>query len=205
MVGLAEVYLKTGKRQRALQEFAAALAVAPHSSAAERGIHEARSEGEEQASFQDLQDAVARDPRNPDLATTYAEELIERQRLVEATQEAKLALSVDPHQWHAYCALGRIAAQQGNVDEAMKDLKLAIGHDNQDDDALEALGDLEMKQNQPAEAAKLYRQLIKVVPEQSEGYRRLADALDATGDKAGAATMRDRGVQIEKRAQGTGS
>jgi uncharacterized protein HemY len=87
----------------------------------------------------------------------------------------------------------------------MKDLKLAIGHDNQDDDALEALGDLEMKQNQPAEAAKLYRQLIKVVPEQSEGYRRLADALDATGDKAGAATMRDRGVQIEKRAQGTGS
>lgn len=204
-VGLATVFLKTGKRQRALQEFAAALAISPHSSAAERGIHDARSEGEEQAAFQDLEDAVNREPNNPDLATTYAEELIERNRLAEASQAAKKALSIDPRQWHAYCALGRIAAATGNIDEARSDLKLAILHDDGDDDALEALGDIELKQGKPAEAIKLFRQLVKVVPDESEGYRRLASAYDAIGDKATAVSMRDRATQIENRAQGSGN
>jgi tetratricopeptide (TPR) repeat protein len=202
-VGLGNVYLKTGKKEKALQEFAAALAVSRHSSAAERGIHDARSEGEEQAAFQDLEDAVNRDPHNADLVTTYAEELIERQRLDEAAKEANLALSIDPQQWHAYCALGRIAALTGNFQEASKNLKIAIAHDGDDDDAILALGDLNMKQGNPGEAVKLFGRLIKVVPDESEGYFRLADALDATGDKTASDAMQAKGNDIKKRAQGS--
>jgi Flp pilus assembly protein TadD len=204
-VGLGEVYLKTGRKEKALQEFAAALAITPHSSAAERGIHDARTEGEEQVAFQDLEGAVQRDPHNPDLVTTYAEELIERGRLDEAKTEAGAALSMDPRQWHAYCALGRIAALKGNDDVARKDLGVAISHDDNDDDAIEALGNLEMKSGNVTGAVMLFRKLIKAVPDQSEGYTLLADALDKAGDATGAENARRKAKEIETRAQGAGN
>ena len=49
-----------GRQQRAREQFAAALKIQPHSAEAERGIHEARSDGEEQEAFQELEMLMTR-------------------------------------------------------------------------------------------------------------------------------------------------
>ena len=200
-VGLGNVYLKTGQKQRALEQFAAALKVAPHSAEAERGIHEARSDGQEQEAFQELEIVVTREPNNADIHTTYAEELLERDRVDEAESQAKLSLKLDPHQWHAFGVLGEVALRKGDLVSARSNLEIAVKHDEADDDSLLALGDLELRQKNYTAAVKDYRKLTKLVPEESEGHLRLADALDHVGDSIAASTERELAATIEKRTR----
>ena len=134
-IGLGNVYLHTAKEERAVEEFQAALRLRPHSAEAERAIHAARersNKGEEEKAFQELEVLVKQDAKNADIHTTYAEELVERDRLPEAQKEAELALKLDAKQGHAYCALGRIAVKQGKEDAAQKYLETAIHFDNTD-------------------------------------------------------------------------
>ena len=201
-VGLGTVYLRIGKKQRALEEFIFVQNLDRHSAAAERGIHDARSDGEEQQAFQDLEDELKHDPANADLHTTYAEELLERGNIAGAEVQANAALKLDANQWHAYCALGRIALEQGHLEEAKAKLEIAVLHDDNDDDALSALGDLELKAGNTRTALKLFRKLAKVVPEDAEAHRKLASALDATGDKTGAAKERLIADQIDRKVSG---
>jgi len=187
--------------QKAREEFAAALKISPHSADAERGIHEARSDGEEQEAFQELEQAVPQEPKNADLHTTYAEELLERDRVGEAKAQANLALSLDPHQWHAFGVLGQVAMKNGDLTGARQHLNTAIQHDGTDDDSLAALGDLEVLEKHYPAAVRLYRQLVKVAPEESQGHRKLADALDLAGDKDAAARERAVADGIEAAAK----
>ena len=203
-IGLGNVYLKTGKKQKALEQFAYVLSLNKHNAAAERGIHDARSEGQELAAFQELEAQVAHEPNNPDLHTTYAEELVERDRLSDATYQATLALQLDAKQWHAHCALGRIAFKLGHLDEARTHLQLSTQHDPSDDDALETIGELELQQSHPDKAAAAFRQLIRLVPEEAEGHLHLADALAALGDPSGAANERRIAAAIRSRVDSIG-
>jgi Tfp pilus assembly protein PilF len=200
-VGLGEVYLKQGKKERALEQFAYVLSIDRHSSAAERDIHEARTEGQEEQAFRDLELQVPREPNNADLHTTYAEELVERDRLSDAVYQATKALDLDPKQWHAHCALGRVELKLGHFAEARSHLQLAIAHDPTDDDALSALGDLDMKEGHADKAVADYRALTKLIPEEAEGHEKLAAALEATGDKTGAAAERKTAADIIARAK----
>jgi|GEM_PF-1602587 len=202
-VGLGEVYLKIGKRDRALDEFSAALKIDPHSSEAERGIHEVRTEGQESQAFDDLVRLVQAEPNNADVLTTYSEELVERSRLEEAKTFADKALAIDPKQWHAYCALGRIAARGGDLATARRDLSLSIAHDPSDDDALTTLGELELEAKQYRAAVDWFRRLVRVLPEEREGHDKLAQALEASGDAAGAAKERAIVKEIEARTAGS--
>ena len=184
-IGLGQVYLQTGKPARAIEEFQAALRLKPHSAEAERLIHEAReksNQGEEGKAFQELEAQVKRDPKNADIHTTYAEELVERDRLDEAQKEAELALKLNAKQGHAYCALGRIAAKQGKEADAQKYLETAIHFDNTDDDALSTLGDLAMKAKDYRKASDYYRRVVTLVPDQKEGHKKYLEALTALGD-----------------------
>lgn len=181
-LGLANVYLHKGQMKRAIEEYNVAFRLNPHSAEAERGVHQARTEGEEEASFQALQEQIKAEPNNADAHTTYAEELVERDRLDEGQKEAELALHLDPHQGHAYCALGRIAAKQGKDNEARKNLEVAIKRDSTDNDALSALGDLAMKAKDYKQAVTYYRRVVQVVPDETEGYQKLIAALTAIGD-----------------------
>jgi len=185
-IGLGNVYLATGKPKRAAEEFSAALRLRPHSAAAERGIHLARSTDEEATSFTELEAQVKQEPGNPDLRATYAEELVERNRFEEAQKEAEEALRLDPKQGHAYCALGRIATKQGNDAEARKNLEIAIKRDSMDDDALTALGDLAMKAKDYRQAASYYRRVAHILPDEKEGHEKLLVALEGLGDARGA-------------------
>ncbi len=199
-VGLGNVYLQTGRPERARSEFAAALKESPHSADAERGIHESRSDGEEQQAFQELEDLVHQDPANADLVTTYSEELVERGRLAEAKKEANAALKLDPHQWHAFCALGRIAYAEGDMTAAETNLKIAISHDSRDDDAMATYGDLMMSKNRLTEALALYRNVVKLAPEEPDYHTRLAAALDRLGMKAEAAKETAIAAELEKQS-----
>jgi|SRR5579871_309311 len=185
-LGLASVYLHTGRPKRAIEEYNVVFRLNPHSAEAERGVHEARTEGEEEAAFQALVEQVKAEPNSADVHTTYAEELVERGRLEEAQREAETALKLDPKQGHAYCALGRIAVRQGDDDKARRNLEIAVKHDSTDDDAFTTLGDLAMKAKDYRQAIIYYRHVVQIVPDESEGYRKLIDALTAAGDTRGA-------------------
>jgi Tfp pilus assembly protein PilF len=185
-LGLADVYLHTGRPKRAIEEYNVALRLNPHSAEAERGIHQARTEGEEEQAFQDLVAQVKAEPNSSDVHTTYAEELVERGRLDEAQQEAETALKLNPREGHAYCALGRIAAKQGDDDKARHNLEIAVKHDSTDDDAVMTLGDLAMKAKDYRQAVAYYRRLVQIVPDETEGHHKLVDALTAAGDTRGA-------------------
>jgi tetratricopeptide (TPR) repeat protein len=203
-VGLGNIYLKTSRNERAREEFAAALKYSSHSADAERGIHLARTDSEEQEAFQELESVVIREPKNADLHTTYAEELLERNRTDEAKAQAQLAIKLDPSQWHSFGVLGQVAMLAGDLKTARMNLETAIRHDSTDDDSLMALADLEVAQKNPAAAVKLLRQLVKVAPEESAGHAKLAAALDLTGDQAGAKKERAVAAEIEAAAKAKG-
>jgi Tfp pilus assembly protein PilF len=196
-VGLGNVYLKTGKKDRARDQFAEALRIKPHSSEAERGIHDARTPGQEEAAFQVLEKEAQSEPNNADVQTTYAEELIERDRLLEGKERATAALKLNSHMWHAYCALGRIAAKEGDDKTATDDLEIAVSHDDEDDDAIAALGELAMKNKQYVYAALWYRKLVKILPDERDGYQKLIGALDAGNQTAEADRVRADLKQLE--------
>ena len=107
---------------------------------------------------------------------------MERNRLEEAKAEAELALKLDPKQGHAYCALGRIAVKQGKDEEARTALLKAIKRDPNDDDAYAALGEDAMKTKNYALAAKFYRRVVEIIPDETEGRNKLIAALAAAGD-----------------------
>ncbi len=182
-LGLGNVYLKTGKKDRALEEFTLVSRLVPHNAEAERGMHEARTPGQEEAAFQALALQVASEPNNAEVQTTYAEELVERDRLDDAKAHAMVALKLDAHSWHAYCALGRIEAKEGDHKAAVSNLLIAVSHDGTDDDAVEALGDISMEEKQYHEAAMWFKRLVKILPEEREGYTKLIAALDAANEK----------------------
>lgn len=200
-VGLGYVYLKTGKRERALDQFAAALHIKPHSDEAERGIHLARTPSEEESAFQDLVLQAKAEPNNADVQTTYSEELIERGRRAEAKDRAEAALKLNPNMWHAYCALGRIAAHDGDDQLAEHDLEIAVGHDDQDDDAIETLGDIATKHLQYTYAEFWYRKLVKILPDERAGYEKLISTLDSAGKKDEADRVRAQLAILEQRLQ----
>ncbi len=186
-LGLGEAYLAIGEVQRAQEQFSAALHLKPHSAEAERGIHQARSEGEEERAFQALKEQVKSEPGNADVLATYAEELIERNQIELARNEATLAIKIDPRQGHAYCALGRIAFKEGKAEEAKTLLDKAVRFDNTDDDALALLGDLAMRRKDYLKAVSFYRRVVSVVPDELEGHRKLIEALTMSGDARAAA------------------
>lgn len=184
-IGLGKVYLQTGRPERAREEFQTALRLRPHSAEAERLIHVAREKSdpmEEEKAFRALEELVRRDAKNADLHTAYAEELVERDRLAEAQQEAELALKLDGKQGHAYCALGRVAFKQGKEAEAHSYLEKALRFDNTDDDALTALGDLAMKTKEYRRASDYYRRVVELAPDQVEGHQKYLEALTLLGD-----------------------
>jgi Tfp pilus assembly protein PilF len=204
-VGLGNMYLKLGKKDRALDEFAAALSIEHHSSEAERGIHDARTPGQEEAAFQALEAQAKAEPNNPDVQTTYSEELIERDRLPEAKERAEAALKLDAHMWHAYCALGRIAAHDGDDATADKDLQLAVSHDGEDDDAIGTLGDMAMKHQQFTYAAFWFAKLVKILPDEREGYQKLIAALEGGHQEAEADKAQASLKQLEARLAAGGT
>jgi tetratricopeptide (TPR) repeat protein len=198
-IGLGNVYLKLGKKDRAIDQFASALRIKPHSPEAERGIHDAKTLGQEEAAFEALEALAKAEPDNADLQTTVAEELIERDRLLEAKPHADAALKLNSHMWHAYCALGRIAAKEGDDKTATDDYEIAVSHDDKDDDAVAALGELAINQKQYVYAALWFRKLVKILPDEREGYQKLIEALDAGNQKAEATKVRAGLKKLQKR------
>lgn len=173
------------------------LKISPHSADAERGIHEARTDSEEQEAFQELEQLIPREPKNADLHTTYAEELLERNRNDEAKDQATYSLKLDKQQWHAYGVLGQVAMSTGDSKTARANLEMAIRHDPTDDDSLVALADIEIHEKNLTAAVKLLRQLVKVAPEESMGHTKLADALDLSGNADEAKRERATAAAIE--------
>jgi cytochrome c-type biogenesis protein CcmH/NrfG len=197
LLGLGSVYLKTGRQERAVEEFNAVLRVQPHSAAAERLIHEARTPGEEENAFKALEDQVRAEPNNADVQATYAEELIERDRLDEAMAAAQTAIRLNASEGHAYCALGRAYYRKQDDVQARKNLEIAVKHDPTDDDALMTLGDIAVKAKDYKTAIDYYRRVTHVVPEETEGHKKLLAALQADGNARDAAREQETITKLE--------
>ena len=186
-VGLGRAYRGLGDTSRARESFAAALRIKPHIDQAETGLHDVMSPEEHDRMLVDIETRAKNAPRDADLQTTYAEELLERNRYEEAEQAAKSALQIDKTESHAQGVLGLIALHRNQKEEAVRLLGLAIRADDSDDDSWAGLGDIAMSDKDFTHAATYYRGAVKAAPDHADWHEKLAAALTASGDTAAAA------------------
>ena len=186
-IGLGNVYLKMGKVTPALEEFNAALRLRQHCAEAKQGMEQARADEYGERAVLALAKQVKNEPGNAEAHAAYAVALIERIQTEPARSEAEVALKLNVKLGHAYYVLARIALTEDRVEEASTLIEKAIRLDDTDSDALALLGDLAMKKGDPIRAISFYRRLVRILRDESEGHRKLMEALEAAGDSHGAA------------------
>ena len=100
------------------------------------------------------------------------------------------AVQVAPALSPAYRALGQLYFPQGDYAKAAEYFVRVVKIDPQDVEARFYLGTCWMKLGQPAQAAEQFHAARVVAPDYSQAYTAEAKALEAAGDKAGAARVR---------------
>jgi tetratricopeptide (TPR) repeat protein len=108
----------------------------------------------------------------------------------EAIDDFEAAVRVDPTQAAAYRELGSVYFPQGDYARAEPYFARAVQVDPQDVEARFFLGTCWMKLGKPAQAAEQFRAAREVDPDYLQAYEAEARALEAAGDRAGAAGVR---------------
>jgi Flp pilus assembly protein TadD len=180
---LGYAYLNRADIERARWQFEEALRIRTNYPAAKKGlILTYQDENNRDAYLQQLRDTVTANPHDADAVASVAEELFDRGRVDEATQEANAALQMSPSLGHAHCVLGHIALSQGDDDSAVKELQAAIKADRNDDDAWGALGDIAVTRSDYHTAIDDYKHSVAAFPEHRVWHEKLADAYAKSGD-----------------------
>ena len=108
----------------------------------------------------------------------------------EALDYFNRAVVLSPGTHFAYEVLGSVYFPQGDYARAAGYFQNAVRVDPQDVEARFYLGTCWMKLGRPAQAAEQFHAAREVDPEYSQAYGAEAAALEAAGDKAGAARVR---------------
>ena len=161
---VGRAYHRLGDILRSKEAYTAALKINPHNDQAETGLHDVMSHDEHEQMMADIETRVKASPNDPDLLTTYAEELFERERFGDAQKAAQTALSINPKESHAEGVLGLLAFQQNRKDDALRLLKEATKADAYDDDSWAGLGDLYTSLKDYPNAVACYRHAVSAAP-----------------------------------------
>jgi len=111
-------------------------------------------------------------------------------RAQEAAARFEAAARVSPDQSAAYRELGTLYFPRGDYAHAVQYFFRAVQVDPQDVEARFFLGTCWLKLGKPAQAAEQFHAAREVDPTYSQAYAAEAAALEAAGDKAGAARVR---------------
>jgi protein O-mannosyl-transferase len=113
-------------------------------------------------------------------------------RMQEAVDDYKQALRAVPGYSLAYKALGIVYFPRGDYAEAKRYFQRAVELDPQEVESRFYLGTCDMKLGEPREAAAEFHAARQVDSTYLEAYEAEARALDAAGDKVGAARVRSQ-------------
>jgi tetratricopeptide (TPR) repeat protein len=148
-----------------------------------RVMGEAGPAGEgEPMTLAQLQQAISKDPKNPDLLAQLALAHLEREDYPKARQSARTALGIKPKHAMAAYVLARTHVLVGDNDEAQRLLEDCLDEQSPHPRVLLLLAGLKLKGGDTAEAEKLYELGNRSFPQDSKWLRALAGLYLKSGD-----------------------
>jgi Flp pilus assembly protein TadD len=137
-LGLA--FMKQGKPDAAMKEYAQALECQPDSAVAHYNLANALAQrGQIQDACQHYQEALRTDPDSPDAHNNLAFILARLGRLPEAVEQYRAALSLKPALWQAHLGLGDTFSKLGRFQGALREYREVLRTQPDSVDALNRL------------------------------------------------------------------
>jgi cytochrome c-type biogenesis protein CcmH/NrfG len=200
---LGNVYIETQKPDGARECFARAYGVAPDSAAAHLLAAQMMIRVEQEAMAEaELKQALAKDPKLPQVHFLLGQQALFRGRLEEALNLTRQELAVNPANGMAWAQLGDAYSRQLHWDEATAALQKSIWINPYYSAPYILLGRAYMKKNQPATAEGMLRRAISYDPNNKSAHYLLGQVLqrlgrddDARREMETAATLQD---QVER-------
>jgi tetratricopeptide (TPR) repeat protein len=152
-------------------------------------IHEQKLYSAAREHFEDLLREGARFPRDFNLYYYYGWCLLKLGELAGARRAFEAHLEFSPETGDSHLALGRIALDEGQLDEAQEHLQRALALSRRPGDqaaAHAALGDLAMEREDLVRARESFRASAELVPGQVEVYYKLAGIERSLGNEPAA-------------------
>ena len=118
-------------------------------------------------------------------------------KAAEATEQFRLALTIDPAFPKARNELGIVLAQEGKLDQAAVEFEEALRLDPDFAQAEANLGELRLQQSRPDEAREHFERALLIEPENAPAHDGLAKALFQQKDLAGAVEHFERSLSVE--------
>lgn len=133
--------------------------------------------------FQQLDEAIAQEPKNPSLHHFRGQLYFRAARYAEAERDFKRALELDPYLSDAHNFLGAVYQEQGRIDEAEASFRRALENPAYPtpDKTFLNLGLLYALSGRDAEAMESMRKAVEINPKYYQAHFELASLLDKGG------------------------
>ena len=137
----------------------------------------ALQEGRLSVAMADLDRALDIDPRNEGARQTYISLLLENKRADEAIRQLRLSLGIDPRQPGLAMVLARLQLERGGP--ALATLMTTLPHAGNNADYQAFLAGVLQREQRHAEAARYYRDALRLAPDNGVWWMGLAISLQA--------------------------
>ncbi|WP_027182969.1 tetratricopeptide repeat protein [Desulfovibrio inopinatus] len=114
--------------------------------------------------YLDASKAYEGTPNEAKLRILFAEELLKNNQAGEAKEQLALVLKGNPGDLNAHVLLGRIALDEGNLDEAISSFRIVVSEDPSNADAATYLAQAHFMNDEPRIAEDILLQLLKKKP-----------------------------------------
>src|SRR5260221_2775920 len=142
----------------------------------------ARATGDAKEARRLYEQALSRDPRNPDLALEFAEALLDATAPAAAGRILAVLVASEPARPGPRRALARSLLALGKADEALVHARRAARLDPKNLDGTTLLGFALVAANQPGEAVASFRRVVAARPRDRDAHGGLAMAYAALSD-----------------------
>jgi tetratricopeptide (TPR) repeat protein len=179
---LGNAYIETQRPDGARECFARAYGVAPDSAAAHLLVAQMMIRVEQEAlAAAELKQALAKDPKLPQVHFLLGQQALFRGRLDEAVALSRQEIELNPASGMAWAQLGDAYARQLKWDEASAALQKSIWINPYYSAPYILLGRAYMKRGQPATAEGMLRRAIAYDPNNKSAHYLLGQALQQLG------------------------
>jgi tetratricopeptide (TPR) repeat protein len=184
---LAGVYAQSGRLPEAIEEYRAALRLAPRHATTVCALSKALAQtGQLDEAALVCEQALPLLPADARVHFQYGNVLRALHRSDDAFREYAEAARLDPKLFEAHLNLGGALAERGRTEEAIAELRQALALQPEHAGARYNLATALMARGDTAGAISEYRQTLAVRPDFPEAQLNLARALDRTGQRVGA-------------------
>ena len=192
-------YTQTGRPQDGIREWQTHLRFDPKSSLAHQRLCKLYVySGNDRKARKHLERAMELAPESPDPHISYGIALIERQRLTEAEEAFRTALTKDGEAHAARVRLGSLLCATARLDEGVRLLTAAIAHDPNDPDAMYNLGAAQLEAGAATQAAATFSSLAQLYPQHQRVWDLWALSLQKVGKESEARDVLEQGLENSK-------